>query len=104
MIIKILKNRINKEILKLYHKLYRNLWFIVKKKDKKYRLINHAAELNKHIIRDANMPLNINTFLKKFVRCAVASFIDFFSGYDYVELDSKCKDMIIFIIPLGFLR
>jgi hypothetical protein len=104
MIIKILKNRINKEILKLYHKLYRNLWFIVKKKDKKYRLINHAAELNKHIIRDANMPLNINTFLKKFVRCAITFFINFFSDYDHVKLDSKYKNIIIFIIPLGLLR
>jgi hypothetical protein len=49
-----------------------------KKKDRKYRLINHAAELNKYIIRNANMLPNINTFSKKFAKCAVTFFIDFF--------------------------
>jgi hypothetical protein len=76
----------------------------MKKKDGKYRLINHAAELNKHIIRDANMPPNIDIFLEKFAECAMASFIDFFSGYNHVKLDSKYKDIITFIIPLGLLR
>jgi hypothetical protein len=50
------------------------------------------------------MPLNIDTFLEKFAKCAVTSLIDFFSGYDYVKLDSKCKNMTIFIISLGFFR
>jgi hypothetical protein len=76
----------------------------VKKKDGKYRLINHAAELNKYTIRDANMPSNINTFLEEFARCAITSLINFFSGYDHVKLDFKCRDMITFIIPLGLFR
>ena len=101
---KILKNRINRRILEPCHGPYRNPWFIVKKKNKKYRLINYAAELNKHIIRDANMPPNINTFLKKFIGCAVAFLIDFFSDYDHVKLDSKYRDITVFIIPLGLLR
>jgi hypothetical protein len=46
----ILKDRINKGILEPYYRPYRNPWFIIKKKDKKYRLVNHAAELNKYII------------------------------------------------------
>jgi hypothetical protein len=50
------------------------------------------------------MPLNVNIFLKEFAGCAVASLIDFFSGYDHVELDFKCKDIIVFMIPLGFLK
>jgi hypothetical protein len=102
--IEILKNRIDKGILKSYYGPYRNPWFIVKKKDEKYRLINHAAELNRYTIRDANMSLNIDIFLKKFARCAIISLIDFFSGYDHVKLDSKYKDMTIFIISLGLLR
>jgi hypothetical protein len=101
---KILKNRIDRGILEFCYKFYRNPWFIVKKKDEKYRLVNYAAELNRYTIRDANMPPNINTFLEEFAGCAVASFIDFFSGYDHVELDFKCKDMTTFIIPLGFFR
>jgi hypothetical protein len=76
----------------------------MKKKDGKYRLINHAAELNKHTIRDANMPLNINIFLEKFAGCAVTSLINFFSDYDHVKLDFKCRNMTAFIIPLGLFK
>jgi hypothetical protein len=99
-----LKDRIDRGILEPYYGPYRNLWFIVKKKDGKYRLVNHAAEFNRHIIRDANMPPNVDIFLEEFAGCAVAFLIDFFSGYDHVKLDFKCRDMIVFIIPLGLLR
>jgi hypothetical protein len=102
--IEILKDRINKEILEPYYGFYRNLWFIVKKKDRKYRLINYAAELNRYTIRDANMPLNVNTFLKEFAGYAVTSLINFFSGYDHVELDFKYRDMTTFIISLGLFK
>jgi hypothetical protein len=50
------------------------------------------------------MPLNINIFLKKFAGCAMTFFIDFFSDYDYVKLNSKYRDMTIFIISLGLFR
>jgi hypothetical protein len=99
-----LKDRIDRGILEPYYRLYRNSWFIVKKKDRKYRFINHAAKLNKHTIRDANLFLNIDIFLEEFAECAVAFFIDFFSGYDHVKLDFKCRDMIAFIISLGLLK
>jgi hypothetical protein len=99
-----LKNRINRKILKSYYRPYRNPWFIVKKKNRKYRLINHTAELNRYIIRNANMPLNINTFLKEFAEYVIISLIDFFSDYDHVKLDSKYKDMTAFIIPLGLFK
>jgi hypothetical protein len=76
----------------------------MKKKDGKYRLINYAAELNKHTIRDANMPLNINIFSKEFAGYAMAFFIDFFSDYDHVKLDFKYKNITAFIISLGLFR
>jgi hypothetical protein len=101
---KMLKDRIDREILEPYYGPYRNLWFIVKKKDGKYRLVNHAAEFNRYIIRDANLSLNVDIFFKKFVGYVVASFINFFFGYDYVKLDFKCRDMIIFMILLGLFR
>jgi hypothetical protein len=50
------------------------------------------------------MPLNINIFLKKFAGYAVTSLIDFFSDYDHVKLDFKCRNIIIFIISFGLLR
>jgi hypothetical protein len=76
----------------------------MKKKDRKYRLINYAAKLNKYTIRDANLSPNINIFSEKFIRCVMTFFINFYSGYDHVKLNSKYKDMTTFIIPLGFFR
>jgi hypothetical protein len=73
-----------------------------KKKDRKYRLINHAAELNKYIIRNANMLPNINTFSKKICKMRCNLFYRFFSGYNHVKLDFKYRDITVFIIPLGF--
>jgi hypothetical protein len=99
-----LKNRIKRGILESCHKPYRNPWFIMKKKNRKYRLVNHAAKLNKYIIRDANLPPNVNTFSEKFVGCAVIFLINFFSGYDHVKLDPKYKDMTAFMISLGLLK
>jgi hypothetical protein len=75
-----------------------------KKKDRKYRFVNHAAELNRYTIRDANLSPNIDTFSKEFAGCAIAFFINFFSGYDHVKLDLKCKDMTAFITLLGLFR
>jgi hypothetical protein len=76
----------------------------MKKKDGKYRFVNHAAKLNKYIIRDANLPLNVDIFSEKFVKCVITSLINFFSGYDHVKLNLKCKDITVFMIPLGLFR
>jgi hypothetical protein len=99
-----LKDRINRGILKFCYGPYRNLWFIMKKKNGKYRFVNHAAEFNRYTIRDANMLLNVNIFLKEFAGCVVIFFIDFFSGYDHVKLDFKYRNMIVFMISLGLFR
>ena len=55
----------------------------------KYHLFNVAVELNQVTIRDANIPLSANEFSKEFAGCAISSLIDFFLGYDQVELDEE---------------
>ena len=77
-----LNNRVDKGVLEPCHGLYRNSWFLVKKKNGKYRLVNYAVEFNKMTIRDANLPLAVNSFSKEFAGYAIAFLIDFFSGYD----------------------
>src|SRR5271156_372945 len=103
-VIEMLKDRVAKGILEPCHGPYRNPWFLVKKKDGKYRLVNHAVEVNRHTIRDANLPPVVDTFSEEFAGCAVASLIDLFSGYDQIELDSKSRDMTVFITPLRLFR
>ena len=46
-VIQMLKDRIKKKLLEPYQSPYRNPWFLVKKKDKNYRLINTVIRINK---------------------------------------------------------
>ena len=100
-----LKERINNGVLEYYNRLYRNSWFLAKKKEKgTYRIINTTMEYNKHSIHDANLLLFVDEFSKEFASCKVALLIDFFSKYNQVELDIRCRDMTTFITLLGLLR
>ncbi len=85
--------------------LYRNPYFLVKKKEEnKYHFINNAVEINRVIIRDGNLPLIINEFLEKFSNYTITSFIDFFSGYDQIKFNERFRNLTSFHIPIGFYR
>jgi len=49
-VVRMLQERLKNKVLKYYDSLYQNLWFLVKKKSSKYRLVNTAIEINKHSI------------------------------------------------------
>ena len=70
---------------------------MIKKKKKTYQLINEVIKINAITIRDANVPLLVNKFSKEFAKCKIASLINFFSEYNQVELDKRCKDIIAII-------
>ena len=70
----------------------------------KYRLVNVVVELNRVIVRDANLPPSANEFSEKFAGYAISSLIDFFSGYDQVELDEESRDLIGFMTLFGLMR
>ena len=46
----------------------------------------------------------MDEFSEEFAGCKMASLIDFFSGYDQVELDVRSRDLTAFQTPLGLLR
>ena len=62
MIVEMLRERIDNEILKSCHELYQNSWFLMKKKSNKYRMINAIMNINKVIIRDVNLPSDVDDF------------------------------------------
>ena len=78
----IVKEQLNNNILELYYRLYKNPWFLVEKKNKKYCFINTAIKINKVTIYNTNLPPSINKFSEDFAKCVVALLIDFFSGYN----------------------
>ena len=54
-------------------------------------------------IRDANLPPYADEFSEEFAGCKVISLVDFFSGYNQLELNVESRNLIAFIIPLGLL-
>ena len=82
-VVNMLQKRINAELLKSCFEPYRNPWFLIDKKIKnKYRMINAAMNMNGVIIRDVNLPFNVEEFLKEFAKICVVFLIDFFFEYN----------------------
>jgi hypothetical protein len=78
-----LKERLDRGVLEYSKGLYKNLWFLVKKKKPgEYRLINLTMHLNVVTRRDANLPLSINEFIDEFTGYYIASLVDLYSSYN----------------------
>ena len=78
-----LKDRLNRGVLEYLEGLYRNLWFLVKKKKPgEYRLINSAIHLNAVIRQDANLLLLVNEFANEFAGYYITSLINLYSSYN----------------------
>ena len=78
-----LKERLDRGVLEYSKGLYRNLWFLVKKKKPgEYRLINLAIHLNIVIRRDTNLPLSVNEFVDEFTGYYIISLVDLYSSYN----------------------
>src|SRR6266536_2383160 len=98
-----LRERFQKGFIELFYTLYRNPYFLVKKKEEnKYHLINNVIKINRVIIRDGNLLLVVNKFSKEFGNCVIILFINFFSGYDQVEFNERFKNLISFYIFIKF--
>ena len=103
-VIKLLRTRMERGILEEGHGPYRNPFFLVQKKDGQFRLINSATLMNKHTIRDSLIPPGCDEFSADFAMCKMLSLLDFFSGYDQMELAEVSRDLTSFMTPIGLLR
>ena len=70
----------------------------------KYRLLNLVGKLNRVTVKDANLALSTNLFSEEFAGFAIFSLVDFFSGYNQVELDEESRDFTAFMTSLGLMR
>jgi hypothetical protein len=98
-----LRNRIRYGFLEQSYTSYYNVWFFIRKKDSKIRLINSVTKMNTVIIRDIFILLEADKFAEDFAIYKVLSLLDFFSGYDQASLNVKSQDMITFTILIGLL-
>lgn len=99
-----LRDRLKAGVLEYCDGLYRNPYFLVKKREGKYRLINNAIEINCVTVRDAGLPPSPDDFAEEFAGLAISLLIDFFSGYDQVTLAEESRNLTAFMTTLGLLR
>src|SRR6266498_725314 len=100
-----LREYLQKGLIESSYTLYKNPYFLIKKKEEnKYRLINNAIKINRVIIRDGNLPPAINKFSKEFGNYTIILLIDFFSDYDQVELNERSRDLTSFHTPIKLYR
>lgn len=104
-VIDMLQKRLKMGVIEPCHGPYWNFWYLVKKTtSRKFWLVNVAIELNQVTVWDANLPSSADEFSEEFASCAITSFIDFFSGYNQVELNKKSWDFTGFMTPLGLMQ
>jgi hypothetical protein len=78
-----LKERLDRGVLEYSKGLYKNPWFLVKKKKpEEYRLINLAIYLNIVTRQDANLPPSIDKFIDKFIGYYIISLVNLYSSYN----------------------
>ena len=100
----IIEDRLKAGMVERCWRPYRNLWFLVEKKNKKHRLILAAQRINAVTIRDASLPPSADDFSEEFAAYPVISLLDFFSEYDQVSLYPESCDMTGFQTELGLMR
>ena len=103
-VVAMIKDRLKKGILEYCHGPYSNPWFLVRKLNGKYRLINNAQHINSVTLRDAMIPPQTEEFAEEFAGMQMISYLDFFSGYDQVKIATQDRDITAILTPLGLLR
>ena len=100
-----LREYFQKGLIESSYALYRNPYFLIKKKkENKYRLINNVVKINRIIIRDGNLPLTVDEFSEEFGNYIITSFINFFSRYNQIKFDERSRDLTSFYIFIKFYR
>ena len=93
----IVKDKLESGTLEFSQGSYRNRYFLVRKKDDNWRLINDMQALNKVTIRDSDMPPSIDEFSEDFACYPITSAIDYYSGYYEINLDKISRDLTVFL-------
>jgi hypothetical protein len=99
-----INERIKRGALEPSQGAYQNPWFTIVKKDGRLRIINNAQHINAVTIRDSNAPALAEEFAETMAGRQIVTLIDWFSGYDQIELDERDRDLTAFMTPMGLLR
>ena len=80
--IEMIQEHFNINLQEYCNSLYQNFYFLVKKGNRKYQLINTVVFLNRVLVKDANLLPSVDEFLEEFGGMTVTLIVDLFLGYD----------------------
>src|SRR5204862_4709885 len=97
----IVKEKLENGTLEFSQGPYGSRYFLVKKKDGIWRLINDVQALNKVTIR---MPPSVDEFSEDFAGYPITSAIDYYFGYYEIIRARASRDLTAFLTELGLVR
>jgi hypothetical protein len=103
-VIQLIKERLESGLYEEATSTYSGRWFVVQKKNGKFRLVHDLQELNRVTYRDAGLPPQIEEFIEEFMGYTCYSLVDIFGGYDQYPLDISSRDVTAFQTPIGPFR
>jgi RNase H-like domain found in reverse transcriptase/Integrase zinc binding domain/Reverse transcriptase (RNA-dependent DNA polymerase) len=103
-IVALLQERLSAGILERSEGPYSSRFFLVKKKNGKYRFIQDVRNLNAVTIKDAHIPPNLEDLVDRLAGYPIYTLLDAFSGYDQIPLDPASRDLTAMWTPLGTMR
>lgn len=102
--VKILSEMLDNKQLEFSDATYRNPWFLIPKKDGKYRMLIDLRKLNQHVELEAGHPYSTDDLTSELSGRAFNTLIDVKNAYFQVPLDSSTNDATSFLTPLGLLK
>lgn len=100
----IVRDRLKNGLLESCMGPYRNQYFLVPKKDGKWRLICDLQPCNKVTIKDSAVPPNTDEISQAIAGAVCYSGGDMYSGYNGITLDESSRDITAIMTPLGLVR
>ena len=102
--IALLKLKLEQGVLEHCNGPYSNAWFLVRKPNGKYRLIQDVWRLNSVTLKDATMPTGMDEMIDRLTGYSRYTKADKQSGFDQVGLDKRSRDLTAIMTPIGLLR
>ncbi|KAK4701376.1 hypothetical protein P7C70_g4857, partial [Phenoliferia sp. Uapishka_3] len=103
-ILELFKARMEEGLYERSSSAYSGRWFVVAKKDGKFRIVHDLQPLNAVTIRDAGLPPVIEDFIEDFTGRACLGLMDVFGGFDQRDLAEASRDLTTFNTPWGAVR
>lgn len=103
-LIEIVKDRLKNGLLEPSMGPYRNQFFLVPKRDGRWRLICDLQPCNKVTIKDSAIPPNTDEISQALAGAICYTGCDMYSGYNGIPLDPVSRDLTAIQTPLGKFR